>query len=220
MQPSDVITLYRQRADDAVSPYHVSDEALLGFVAEAEEEACIRAKLILDSTSDFLTIPIVAGIDRYDIEPCLFDIETMNFVNTDGAIFCMARAGTGEMAGADRSVQGRPFKFAFMADHSIGIWPLPNTYASGNLQLVAYRTPEYPVESLDDDFEIHERWHRYLVDWLMYRVYSSKDREIRDPERAAAAYDDFETRFGIRRPADIMRRHREKRPATIPYSGY
>lgn len=220
MELSDVITLYRQRADDAVTPYHVSDETLIGFAAEAEEEACIRAKLILDSTSDFLTIPIVAGIDRYDIEPCIFDIETLRYINTDGAVFCMERTGTGEMAGADRAVQGRPYKFSFMAEHGIGIWPMPNAYASGNLQMVVYRTPEYPVEDLADEFEIHERWHRYLVDWMLYRAYSSKDREMRDPERAAAAYADFEARFGVRRPADIMRRHREKRPTTVPYSGY
>lgn len=220
MDVVDVINIYRQRADDAVFPYHTDDATLIGFAAEAEEEAAIRAKLLFDDSSDFLTVPLVATLDRYDIEPCIFDIDSMRYVNADGAAFCMEQAGAGEISGADRSVQGRPFRYAFTAEHGIGIWPVPNTYASGSLHMTVYRTPIFPVEDLEDEFEISERHHRYLVDWILYRVYSSKDGELKDDVRAAAAYADFERRFGVRRPADIMRRHREKRSPVIQYSGY
>ncbi len=219
MDVSEVVNLYRQRSDDGVFPFHASDEILVGFAAEAEEEACIRARLIYDETSTICTIPVLVGVSRYQIDPCIFDIQHVRYINQDGAVFCTDQVGAGEMIAADQSVLGRPYKYAHVADDALSIWPVPNTYHAGSLKLSVYRTPLFPVEELDDPFEIHERWHRYLVDWLLYRVYSSKDIELRDDERAAEAYKRFEQRFGIRRPADIMRRHREKRPVTVRYGG-
>lgn len=219
MDASDIIKLYRLRADDAVFPYHTSDDDLVMMIAEAEEEACIRARLIFDESSAACSIPLVAGVGRYALDPTVFDIDRVRFIRADGVEFNTTRAGMGEMVAADRSITGRPYKFAHTEDSAITVWPTPDANSLGTLKLSVYRTPLYPVMATDDPLEIHERWYSYLVDWLLYRVYGQKDTELRDDMRSAEAYARFESRFGVRRPADIMRQHREKRPVTIGYSG-
>lgn len=220
MNVQDVINIFRQRADDGVFPYHVSDETLVGFFAEAESEACQRALLIFDETSDFCTIPVATDIVRYELDPSIFRVDCVQYTTTAGVIFNLEEVGIDAISGSDVTIKGRPLKYNQLGDNALAVWPVPNAYADGVLNLRVYRTPVYPVEELDDEFEIAERHHANLIDWVLYRTYMSKDIEIYDPRRAETALADFIRNFGERRNADVKRRHREKRPVTVKYAGY
>lgn len=215
MEVGDAIAIYRQRADDATFPYFVSDEAAIGFFAEAEHEAALRARLIYDDSSDILSFPIESGVDRYELDPCIFAVDCALFQGAEGLPYAIGQIGIDDLNNGFPGMTGKIRKFAFTSDNAIKVWPTPTSYDTGTLKLFVYRTPLFPVEDLGDEFEIAERHQQHLVDWVLYRTFSSKDSELYDLERAKMAEKDFTDRFGIRRSADTLRRHREKRSVTV-----
>ena len=51
MTLAELIAAFRLESDDRVTPYLWSDAEIAGYLAEAENEACIRARLLFDETT-------------------------------------------------------------------------------------------------------------------------------------------------------------------------
>ena len=64
----------RFRLDDEVRPYFWKDEWLDAAINEAEREACIRARLIEDNSSNVTSIDIVTTEKRYELSPLIIDV--------------------------------------------------------------------------------------------------------------------------------------------------
>lgn len=223
MNLQDLIGTYRQRADDAVAPYHVSDEDLARFASEAEREACVRGNLIYDDLSpDLVTIAVLANTHTYDLDPLVTRIEAVNFVPTG-----TTRGRELDLTGMDDlrdypDWQGRscsrPMKAVHIdTPHSLRIWPTPSV--AGTAHLAVYRLPLFDLEDASDEPEIPSVHHDGLVSWMLYRAYSSKDSEQEDPARARDALAEFTSRFGERPSADTLRRQRERKRITTRYGG-
>jgi len=223
MELQGLIDLCRQRADDAVAPYHVTDEALAGFASEAEREAATRARLIRDTTTPYYTsYPILVDTQTYELDPIINAIDSAVFFPTGSA-----RGSKVTLCGMDKIEDNcdwtnrtarEPCSLVHLeTPNSFYLWPRPS--AAGTLQLAVYRNPILDLEDPDDEPEIPYTHHDGLVAWMLYRVYSTKDSELEDPSRASAAYTEFESRFGPRPTADVLRRHRERRRYTTKYGG-
>ena len=75
MTPSDLLSDFREVVDDQVLPYLYTDTTAFRWMAEAEREAAVRARLIYDETTvATCRIAIVAGQVRYPIDPRMFDV--------------------------------------------------------------------------------------------------------------------------------------------------
>lgn len=217
-----LIDTARQRLDDGVAPYHVEDQALAKFAAEAEQEAALRGRLIYDDSTAITKITVVAGQHTYPLDSHINHIEAVSFTREDSL-----RPRDLDMTGMDSIRQdcawhtrssSRPYKAVHLEPQcSIRIWPTPSQ--AGTLELAVYRAPMFDLEDDDDEPEIPQRHHDGLVSWILYRVYSSKDSELNDDARAGAALAEFTSRFGQRDTADVMRRHRERRRITTRYGG-
>lgn len=67
----------------------------------------------------------------------------------------------------------------------------------------------------DDAPEIHERFHRRMIDWALRCAYLTQDADTFD-EQAAMKYEAaFDRSFGVRLDSNVQRKHRSKRPNTV-----
>lgn len=214
---SALLAEYRRRADDAGGKMLVSDEEAIRMFAEAEREACMRGYPIFDQTSLALTrYTILASQTIVRLRQQVLNVAHAAFTPTGTTRECSVDlVGIDELgerrAGRDVT-SARPFCAAHSSRYELTLFPGPSN--GGTLRLEVYRLPLLDLEEADDEPEIPLELHDGLVDWALYRTYSSKDGEQEDPARAARALTDFTDRFGERRDADAMRRHRERRRIT------
>ena len=64
----------RFRLKDEARPYFWKDEWLDGAINEAEREACLRARLIEDSSGVLTSIDLKTTDKRYDLDPRIIDV--------------------------------------------------------------------------------------------------------------------------------------------------
>ena len=226
MKPAEIIATARRRMDNVTEPPLVSDEDHMLALAEAEDEAAVRASLLYDDSSDFLTIPLVAGQRAYALDPRIWRIDHVAVV-----LPTSDRAYDVELTGIDMlersylrlSSGARPLCAAHVRQ-ALHVWPTPRDDVQGEIRLTVYRHPLKPVamDDMDDAaaLEIDTAHHAGLVDWLLFRAYSIKDEDTFNPTGAGAAEQAFIARFGERPDANTQRKHNERRRTTTPYGGF
>lgn len=216
MDMQALIEEFRRRSDDyGDDDALVSDSSLTLFASEAETEAAIRADLLYDDSTAFITtIAVVAGQHTYTLHESVHRVDAAHLTLASGG-----RARELDLTGMDAlreeydwaDREGRPCKLVH-GQGTARLWPTPTQ--AGTLQLAVYRKPLYPIEDLQDEPEIAEEHHLGLIDWMLYRAYGTKDGEAGDDTRSSLALAEFEARFGERDNADVQRRHRERRRVT------
>lgn len=199
MTLEELITQFRLMADDTELPYQWSDEELELFFNEAEVEACRRAALIIDSTTDEVcNLTISSGTSVYDLDPRIIYVRRVKLASKRDPIkpvkfelmdeFCPGwedRTGT-----VDRYVVGmdsrklRLYREPTAADSAV------ITVVREPLQRMALNTESSP--------EIPERYHYALIHWVLYRAYSKKDAETNDKELASININEFVREFGTK----------------------
>ena len=223
-EASALLAEYRRRADDRAEPYFMSDAQVLALLTEAEQEACQRSHPIFDyDTAEVVEYAIAAEQSSVTLDARVLRVDHATFT-PDGSTHACRIELTGidairEMQDArgGTTIASRPSHAAHSARRTLTLYPAPSV--AGTLNLDVYRLPLADIESEYDEPEIPVELHMGLVDWVLYRVYSSKDSELEDPARAGQALADFTNRFGERPSASVMRKHREKRRVTTRYGG-
>lgn len=214
MDAAGLIRIFRQRADDTAEPYLWQDVDLFAWATEAEREACVRARLIWDDSSAFLTLPLVPGQVVYAIDQRIDRIDRVTVVQDSGGRpfdLCLTGIDSIHEHSDWHPRVGRP-EVAARAGNSLHLWPAPNQ--TGTFSIACYRHPLAAMEMDSDEPEIAEEHHESLVDWMLYRAYSTKDSETEDQQRAAQALARFTANFGERNSANVIRKHRERRKIT------
>jgi len=85
MRLRDLLNQFRVDTKDAVAPYLFSTLDAIGWLGEAEEEACIRSRLLFDdSTTDICEIFVLNGVREYAIDPRITEIVTAYLTDADG----------------------------------------------------------------------------------------------------------------------------------------
>lgn len=198
MKARDIIRIWRSDVDDTAQPYLWSDEEALDFLADAQNEACRRARLLVDSGSSEITrIVLVSGQSQYQLDPRVLFIRKARIAGS----MPLARKNEQDMADVDpywedaaQSTEPR----VFMADTDTGFvrfWPTPDTDGSIVLMTVV-RDPLVEIKTPEDQPEINPRLHRSLRFWMTYRACMKPDEETFDPKKAEQALSLFEQEFG------------------------
>ena len=221
MNGEALIAAFRQRADDTALPPFYAEADVFRWASEAEAEACIRGKLLYDTTSSFLSIAVVAAQGVYALDSRIDRIDKISFTPTGGRAFDLRTVGIDwihdQCDWATRT--GRP-EVAAYTNGRLTVWPTPSTTGTGTLNLSAFRFPLNTIDSNSDEPEIAREHHAALVDWMLFLAYTTKDGETEDSPRAAKHEALFTEKFGERPDADMLRRHREKRRVVTRYGGY
>lgn len=216
-EASALLAEYRRRADDNAEPPLVSDAEVFAMLSEGEREACMREVALFDcDTAETCSYAVAAEATSVTLDARVLRVDHATFTPTGATQSCRVQL-TGIDAIRERQdgrtyISARPSLAAHSGRNTLTLHPAPS--AGGTLNLDVYRLPLYDIECDSDEPEIPAEHHLGLVDWVLYRVYSTKDSEMEDPIRAEVALRDFTARFGARRSADAQRRHRERRRIT------
>lgn len=215
MTRDELIRDFRTEAQDLVSPY-LFDTADIGrWLIEAEQEACIRGRLLHESSdSSVCEIPVTSGEAMYPLHKALYELDHLGFKQVDQRERCAIRLASPEWLDGHRpgwrDMAGAP-EFAIQTDTGLRVVPLPDR--DGTLHLEGYRLP---LRGLSDQAssqpEINPAHHRHLVRWALYRAFSIPDSETLNLGRAEVEEAKFTSYFGARPDCDLRRITREDVP--------
>ena len=219
----DLITHFREEADDKSAPYLWSDYLLTQYANEAQIEACRRARLLKDSTTAAITTYTLAqGAQYVTLDPRVIYVRQCHILSNN---LPLVRKHKQDL---DRMFPGWDFPSPTTAGGSIvcfcpdrdykQLWFNAPSPAADTVQLTVVRIPQSDMAQLvttstttttgtvtntvtstltaSVDPEIDPMYHVKLVHWMLYRAYGKQDSETNDPEKSKNAYDQFEAEFG------------------------
>lgn len=196
--------LRRAIGGNAEETYLFKTPDVARWLVEAEQEACIRGRLLHDSSFE---IDIAAGEAVYPLSQALYEIDHLGILEAGSTerrqVKLVSREWLDDNMPGWRDRSDIP-RFAIQSDTSIRLVPTPRLAAV--LKLEGYRLP---VRGLTADKsskpEIHQAHHRHLVNWALYRAFSMPEVETLDLGRADVALAAFTAYFGDRPDSDLRR---------------
>lgn len=210
MDGTAMLALFRHETGDDVGPSYLwSDERVLGFLTEGEQQACIRGNLIRETRIITLD-PSEASPEVPLGDPRMTKIERirLQWPDADSTRYTeLDLLNVADQASGDRTRTGKPC-VAYRHDQLLMLDKVP--IEAGVLHIEGYREP-WELETVDDEPEIAPHLHLHLVDWALFRAYSRKDSQTYDQQRAEQAKARYEAVFGKEPRADSLRARQEKR---------
>jgi len=206
--------LFRTRVDDTAAGQLWDDGYVNDLLNEAVQEANLRARLLVDQTTDAVTlINVVAGTAKYQLNPSIIVLRRAEFQLTTGSMppRVLERKSYDELDRRWpywRSLTGTiPVNVIQDFDeHALTLSPVPE--CDGTLRLTVWRHP-LDIEVMDTDADepaIPVQYHRRLIEWAAYQAYSNKDVEKYDPNSADRALAMFTKEYGERPTVAQLRR--------------
>lgn len=210
MNVEGLIQQFRIDADDTVVRYRASDEAVMGWLNEAEQEACLRGRLLHESARpEVCQIAVKAGTAHYPLHAALYEIDYLAFKPAGdtrrGPVKLVSREELDRIKPMWRERTGRP-DYAIQSDTGIRLAFTPD--AAGTLFLEGFRLPLSVFTHEGNEPEINPAHHAKLVHWALHRAFSVPDSETIDPTRAQLAERAFTAYFGLRPDANLRRASR------------
>ncbi|HIE1750415.1 TPA: DUF6682 family protein [Pseudomonas aeruginosa] len=194
--------------DDTAQPYLWEDDLLDGFLEDAQQEAVIRSRSLVDT----LQLPLVKGQGSYTMAAAILDVTRFRVPGAGS----LGRTSMEELdeSGSWEQRQGRPTHFAFTSTQFSGdgvliVYPAPG--ADGAATLTVQRLPATLVDD-NSEPELPAHQHLFLLNWAAHRAFSLRDSDAEDQARAAQHEGAFAAVFGERLDAKAMRKRAEKRP--------
>jgi hypothetical protein len=202
MKLGKIVELWRLAVDDTVQPYLWSDSEAIAYAVDAENEACRRARLLIDSsTSEICQLAVTAGDVSKTLDPRVIFIrraiesgKTMPLARYNMRDLDECRLGWESNTG---TIDG------LVTDWETGkvrLYRIPTANTVINMTVV--RLPLTDMNDLEDTPEINARFHEGLINWMIYRAYMKPDKETYDATRANTALEIFEGEFGRKSGAE------------------
>lgn len=214
MNLEEAIAQFRVDADDLVEAYLASDVQVTAWLAEAQEEAAIRANLLFESSNtNICDIAVTAGTMAYTLSQSVAFITYAQFTPTGSDTATVL--GLTDRFAMDRDRPGwrqltdQP-QYLVIDQTSVQLGCKPST--DGTLHIECYRLPTTTLADTEE-FEIGSQHHRHLVQWALYKCYSRPQADIHDPKRADKALAEFTRQFGNRPDAGMRRGFLSNTPA-------
>jgi hypothetical protein len=188
-----------------------SDKELNRYINKAVEEAAIRSRCILDSTTPACSeIDVTAGTDTYSVHPSVFYIERVYDTVSFNVLTPTDRNALDRGSCEWANDTGTPTSYIADFDHfgtdsdgnrAIRLYPTPD--ADTVLQLSVLRLPLEPLQPTDSP-EIPSYQHYDLVYWALKMAYEKHDADTFDPALSKTYGEIFESIFGPRPTAKAL----------------
>lgn len=195
--------LRESRLDDNAGAELWSSDELRSFYNDAVRQACLRARLLVDSTTESVCrLAVEPGTQSVRLHPSILAVRNVTpavAIGCDELTGCTARRVAKERPRWHLPNDGHGHPRFWIPDWQDGQLWFDRPFQSANtLHLSVWRTPldTELVEGDADEPVIPEPFHTDLLDWCEWRAYSKKDAETLDNERAGRAYTLFEAKFG------------------------
>lgn len=215
MTRDELIKDFRVAILDQVEPYLFETATIARWLAEAEEQAALRGRLLHESGDPSVCeIHVEPGVAVYPLHSALYEIDSIG-IRWEGEpsrrMLCLV--STEELDRTRdgwRDQTGRPVA-AVQGDTTLRLVPTPDE--AGVLLLEGYRLPLRPLSTSTSGIpEIHRAHHPHLVDWALYRALSVPDAETLNLGKAQDAERRFTAYFGALPDSDLRRLTREDAP--------
>ena len=206
MTLEDLIRRFRVLSLDNATPPFWADEDVTDWLNEAQNEACVRARLIREDELDAVCrISLTPGTHTYALHPLVYEIISLWIKPASGRkrpVTLRSREWLNHHMPEWRDCT-RPAEIAIQDDTTVRI--VGAVEAGDTLELECYRLPLRPMANDTDKPEIHLAHHQHLIDWALHRAFSVPDAEAFDPNRAALAEQAFTRYFGLPPDSDMRR---------------
>lgn len=195
MNAGELIDAYRDESFDKAVPPFVKDDMLLQFATQAEQEACRRAHLLVDSASGMCSVSVSANEPLVDIDPRIINIRRAKLSISTYSLSPVRAEEMDRVNPGWESHRGTPT--TYVTDYQTNAIRLyPNPQVACDLTMTVSRLPMSDLRANGDTPEIRKEAHLALVQWILYRAYSRQDADMFDPNKAARALAEFEKEFG------------------------
>ena len=221
MQVKDFIRNFRTATGDEKDPPFWADEVIVGYLNEAVQEACERAKLIEERLNpQICSVQVVPGEATCALHASIFEIKRVTLQGRPLHETSTERLDMTQPGWELR--KGRPCWFLFEQANGVQsprLRLVPTPVEVETIALTVFRGALKPIDPCDLNArpELHERFHLRLVDWMLHRAYLQQDAEIFNETKAATSLGQFEHAFGERPDANVQRKQRDHRPKVVRY---
>jgi hypothetical protein len=206
MTLDDLISFARRQLDDITLPYGWSDDELAGFYDEAQNEACQRAWLLQDNTSDFTRLTFAQGINSAALDSRILAVDQCLMTAPESRR--MRQTTAAFIAEQSPATTGIPWYFYGEAG-KILLYPTPDQSIS--VRATVFRLPLVPLtaDNTDASPELPAQYHLPLSDWVIFRAGSKQNMDFTlslkvDPANAVFYLKRFESTFGAKAGAKTL----------------
>lgn len=228
MTLAELIRNFRRLVQDVREPYLFPNDDIADWLIEAEQEACIRGRLIYEASNEQICrITLSPGKTTYRLHPAIYEIERIAYVRDplppdeeydqparprQSPITLVSREELEHHRSDWREYDGDP-EFAIQDDTGLTFTPIRYGTPLGHIWIEGYRLP---IRGLNRDRqstpEIHPAHHRFLVEWALYQALRLPDADTINLGRSEEALFRFTQYFGIRPDVDLRRQTRTDDP--------
>lgn len=206
MNLSSLIKRFRVQSGDSSIPPRWPDSAVKEWMNEAEQQACIRGRLIYEDDNDSVcVIELHSSEKTYKLHPKITEIVSLHIVDSAGDHRELPIKSR-EWLNAnhpDWRQSTDPAWAAIQSDTSLRI--VGAIVADDELRIECYRMPLEDMGDAGDAPEIHEAHHAHLIDWVLYQAFQEQDAEWYDANRSATHEAKFVRHFGHAQDSDMRR---------------
>lgn len=214
MNVGELIRLFRHQADDTEGPNFWTDEEIVGYLNDAVQEACERAKLIEERAEAALA----PGQSTCSLDSSVFEVKRVAYA---GRPLDESNVEDMDCTYSNwESLTGRPRHYIFIQANAarpaqLRFVPIPNESMAVEATVIRGALAPLSAADLNAEPEINARFHVRLLDWVAHRAFMKPDAEVFDAQRSAACLALFEQAFGQRTDANVQRKHRENRAPVV-----
>lgn len=198
MTLTELIARCRDDSGDEAAPYHCSDADWTKYLNEAEEESCLRSRLI----EEVVDVAFSAGNDTIAVPERAFSIQSAAIDGRALNLYTLRDLNDLLPDGWDDE-EG---EVVACARYGNLLRPYRIPVSSGTVRLTAFCTPETTMVNGSSEPTIPSRYHAKLVDWALRCAYSKQNNDLYDKDLADRHEGRFERTFGPRPNEVEMRR--------------
>lgn len=201
MLVSELLAQFRAQTNDIGVPSLCSDQEFILYLNEAEREACARARLIIDSTTEEICkVQLTAGVQTYPLDDRIIFINRLRTNNHNQPITRIKMEILDNEDPLWETRTGRVEKYVIgYQSRSLVFYKTPTV--DQEIRMTVVREPLEKMKSLSDSPEILERYHLPLLYWCYFRFYSKLDTEQNNEEYAKKYLGLFDQEFGSKAAA-------------------
>lgn len=217
MTLKDLIRRFRVLTRDQYEPYFWKNEEITDWLNDAQEQACVRGRLLLEDADPALcVINLVPGQHTYPLDKRVYELVDVRIKTGSNTMVEPKIVSRGWL---DTNVRDwrepgtwRNHCARYLIQNETSVRIVPTPQEAGTLSIEAYRLPMASMQDDADEPEIHQASHEHLIQWALHRAYSVSDAEVFDAQRSALAEMNFTAYFGLLPDADMRRITREDTP--------
>ena len=212
MTLDEAITKLREDfLDDTEEPYRWADDTLVRYLNEAEEEACRRADLLIDDTTDSICVlDIVADTQRYTISPTILKVLSAYNITDGYPMYQIEKVSADDIYPDWKTEQlDSPQWFVLNENDTLDIVYIPTE--DFTMTMSVSRMPINTSKGASDDFEIPSKFQNDLMYYAAYLALNFEDVNTRKRNEADKYLAIFTSKFG-KRPSASTEMHRKRIP--------